>query len=193
MKNELGLIHCYTGDGKGKTTAALGLILRALGHHFKVGVVQFLKGVSYYGELFFLEKLYPDVKFFHFGVDCPKSSAIRQGYDKCDLCGICFVDFKNPDEIHLKYVRDAWEKAKELSREVDILILDEINLVLRHNMLPIEEFMEFIKDKPEHLELILTGRDAPEEVIKVSDYVTEMKEIKHPYEKGIIARRGIEY
>lgn len=93
----------------------------------------------------------------------------------------------------MKYVRDAWEKAKELSKEVDILILDEINLVLRHKMLPIEEFMEFIKGKPEHLELILTGRDAPEEVIEISDYVTEMREIKHPYEKGIIARRGIEY
>jgi len=93
----------------------------------------------------------------------------------------------------MKYVRDAWEKAKELSKEVDILILDEINLVLRHKMLPIGEFMEFIKGKPEHLELILTGRDAPEEVIEISDYVTEMREIKHPYEKGIIARRGIEY
>lgn len=192
--NELGLIHCYTGDGKGKTTSSIGLIIRALGHHYKIGFIQFLKGISYYGELFFLYKLYPDVIFYHFGRDCPKSSMIKQGFEKCDFsCKVCFIDFKNPNEEDLKHVRMAFEKAKEISKLVDILVLDEINLVLKYNMLPMSEFLEFVKNKPEKLELILTGRDAPKEVIEISDYVTEFKMIKHPFNKGISGRRGIEY
>ena len=194
MNNELGLIHCYTGDGKGKTTASIGLAIRALGHHFKVGFIQFLKGVSYYGELFFLYKLYPDLLIFHFGKDCPKSSLIRQGFDKCDLsCKFCFIDFKNPTEEDLKHVKLAWEKSKEISNLVDVLILDEINLVLKYNMLPMNEFLDFIKEKPKNLEVILTGRDAPKEVIEISDYVSEVKMIKHPFNKGIFGRRGVEY
>ncbi len=192
--NELGLIHCYTGDGKGKTTSSIGLVVRALGHHYKIGFIQFLKGISYYGELFFLFNLYPDVIFYHFGKDCPKSSMIKQGFDKCDLsCKICFIDFKNPTDEDLKHVRLAFEKAKEISYKVDILVLDEINLVLNYNMLPINEFLEFLKNKPKNLEIILTGRDAPKEIIEISDYVTELKMIKHPFYKGISGRRGIEY
>lgn len=192
--NELGLIHCYTGDGKGKTTAAMGIIIRALGHNYRVGVVQFLKGISYYGELFFLTKLYPDVLFYHYGKDCYKSSLIKQGYEKCDKdCKICFVDLNNPTKEDLKHIQLAWEKAKELSKLVDILILDEINIVLKYKMLSMDEFMKFVSDKPKNLELILTGRDAPKEVIEISDYVSEVKMIKHPFYKGITARRGIEY
>lgn len=194
MNNELGLIHCYTGDGKGKTTSSIGLAIRALGHHFKVGFVQFFKGVSYYGELFFLYKLYPDLFFFHFGKDCLKSSLIRQGYEKCDMsCKICFIDFNNPSEDDLKHVKLAWEKSKEISNFVDILILDEINLVLKYNMLSMNEFLDFIKKKPKNLEVILTGRDAPKEVIEISDYVSEVKMVKHPFNKGISGRRGVEY
>jgi len=192
--NELGLIHCYTGDGKGKTTSSIGLVIRALGHHYKVGFIQFLKGISYYGELFFLYKLYPDVIFYHFGRDCPKSSLIRQGFEKCDSsCRFCFVDLKNPSEEDLKYVRLAFEKAIEISKIVDILVLDEINIVLRYNMLPIDEFVNFVKNKPKNLELILTGRDAPKEILELSDYVTEFKMIKHPFNRGVSGRRGIEY
>ncbi|MBC7194756.1 MAG: cob(I)yrinic acid a,c-diamide adenosyltransferase [Caldisericia bacterium] len=192
--NELGLIHCYTGDGKGKTTSSIGLVIRALGHHYKIGFIQFLKGISYYGELFFLFNLYPYVIFYHFGKDCPKSSMIKQGFEKCDLsCKICFIDFKNPTDEDLKHVRLAFEKAKEISDKVDILVLDEINLVLKYNMLPMNEFLEFLKNKPKNLEIILTGRDAPKEIIEISDYVTEFKMIKHPFNKGISGRRGIEY
>ncbi len=192
--NEMGLIHCYTGDGKGKTTSSMGIIIRALGHNLKIGFIQFLKGVSYYGEIFFLNKLYPDVIFYHFGKDCPKSSLIKQGYEKCDMdCKLCFIDLKNPTEEDIKHVHLAWEKAKEVSNSVDILILDEINIVLKYNMLSMEEFIKFVKNKPENLELILTGREAPKEVIEISDYVSEIKMIKHPFNKGIKARRGIEY
>jgi len=192
--NELGLIHCYTGDGKGKTTSSIGLIIRALGHHYKVGFIQFLKGISYYGELFFLYNLYPDVIFYHFGKDCPKSSSIKQGFEKCDSsCKMCFIDFKNPSKEDMKYIELAWEKSKEISEIVDILVLDEINLVLKYNLLPMDEFLDFIKNKPKNLEIILTGRDAPKEVIEISDYVSEIKMIKHPYNRGISGRRGIEY
>jgi len=192
--NELGLIHCYTGDGKGKTTSSIGLIIRALGHHYKIGFIQFLKGISYYGELFFLYNLYPDVIFYHFGKDCPKSSLIKQGFEKCDLsCKLCFINFNNPTDEDLKHVRIAFEKAKEISKVVDILVLDEINIVLKYNMLPMDEFLEFVKNKPKNLELILTGRYAPKEIIEISDYVTEFKMIKHPFNQGISGRRGIEY
>ncbi|HPB33422.1 MAG TPA: cob(I)yrinic acid a,c-diamide adenosyltransferase [Caldisericia bacterium] len=192
--NELGLIHCYTGDGKGKTTSSIGLIIRALGHHYKIGFIQFLKGISYYGELFFLYNLYPDVIFYHFGKDCPKSSLIRQGFEKCDSsCRACFVNFNNPSNEDLEYVKLAFEKTKEASKIVDILVLDEINLALKYNLLPMKEFLDFINEKPKNLEIILTGRDAPKEVIEISDYVSEIKMIKHPFYKGISGRRGIEY
>jgi cob(I)alamin adenosyltransferase len=172
MKSNLGKIHIYTGNGKGKTTAALGLALRAVGAGFKVYIVQFLKAQDY-SELNSLKKL-PAVTVKRFG---QKSFIYQVG-------GI-------NDKVEAK-------KAMVFSRHIlksgkfDLVILDEIFLASFFKLIKVSEIIKLIKARSKSVELVLTGRKAPVEIIKFADYVTEMKEIKHPYQSGLMARKGIE-
>jgi len=174
-KLEKGLVQVYTGDGKGKTSAAFGLALRAIGRGLKVYIVQFVKGGFDYGELYIVDKL-PNLTLKAFG----------RGR---------FVTQQPPDEKDVALAEEAFNLAKKVveSGEYDMVILDEINVALNLKLISLEKVLKLIKDKPKHVELVLTGRYAPNEIIEVADLVTEMKEIKHPYRKGCQARKGIDY
>jgi cob(I)alamin adenosyltransferase len=171
-----GLVQIFTGAGKGKTTAALGTVLRAAGHGLKVFVVFFMKGDYAYGEYASLPKL-PGVEVAAFG--------LRQFVHKSDAI--------NPEEV--KEAKAALAKAHEamLSGNYDIIVMDEINTSLYFKLLETEEVIQLIEDKPENVELIMTGRNADKKIIAMADLVTEMVKIKHPYDAGIKARKGIEY
>jgi len=168
-----GYIQIYTGDGKGKTTAALGLALRAAGHGLRTYIAQFMKGQSY-GELKSIE-LIPEIEIEQFGKDT-------------------FIHVGQATPQDKQMAKQALEKAtrKMLSREFDIIILDEINMAIHFKLLTISEVLHFISTKPENIELILTGRKAPRALIKRADLITEMREIKHYYTQDVIARDGIE-
>jgi len=172
---EKGLVQVYTGDGKGKTTAAFGSALRAVGRGLKVYVIQFIKGGFDYGELHSTKQL-PNLKLTAFG----------RGK---------FITETPPSQEDVQLAREAFELAKKVvdSGEYDIVILDEINVVLHLKMISTDEVVNLIKNKPKHVELILTGRYTPAQIIKAADLVTEMKEIKHPYAQGVPPRKGIEY
>lgn len=167
-----GLIHIYTGNGKGKTTSALGLSLRAVGRGMKVCIIQFMKGYEY-GETKIKIK---NLKIFQFG---------RAG----------FVDKKNPSKEDVELAKEGYEFAKKVikSKKYDLVILDEINVAIEFKLIKLEDVLELIKNKPKNLELILTGRYAKKELISIADYVSDINEIKHPYQKGIKARKGIEF
>lgn len=174
-KLEQGLVQVYTGDGKGKTSAAFGLALRAIGRGLKVYVVQFIKGGFDYGELYMVDKL-PNFKLKAFG----------RGR---------FVMEEPPSKEDVKLSEEALALAEEVvkSGEYDVVILDEINVALNLKLINLDDVLELIKNKPKHVELILTGRYARKEIIEAADLVTEMKKIKHPFNKGYEARKGIEY
>lgn len=176
-----GLVQVYTGDGKGKTTAALGLAVRAAGHGLKVYIMQFLKSQRLIsGEI--------------------KIQKHLKGYIKIERLNTpwwSLKSFKRKGDIErLKRVlRGRWDSLKDIivSQEYDVIILDEINNCLHHKFVDIKSMIKLIKDRPYNTELILTGRDAPEEIMEIADLVTEMKCIKHPYSLSVKARRGIEY
>ena len=173
MEANNGLIVIYTGKGKGKTTAALGIVLRAVGHGFKVLMIQFIKGEWYYGELSSAKRLTPEFEMI----------AAGKGF-------IGILDDDHDFEEHRKSAQDALILAKEkiLSKEYDIIILDEINYAIN-----LKQVLELIKIRPKQTSIVLTGNYAPNEIIKVADLVTEMNEIKHPYQQGIKAKKGIDY
>jgi len=170
-----GYIQVYTGDGKGKTTAALGLALRAAGYKHKVYIGQFLKGQKY-GELLSAKKLSPYITIEQFG---------RKGFIHVT---------KDPDEEDIKRAKRGLKKCLEamLSRKYRIITLDEINVAADLNLITEEEVHKFLDKRPEDVEIILTGRYAPPSFLKRADLVTEMKEKKHYYKKGVKAREGIE-
>jgi len=170
-----GHIQVYTGDGKGKTTAALGLAFRAAGHKHKVYIGQFLKGQEY-GELLSAKKLQPYITIEQFG---------RKGFIHVT---------KDPDEEDIKRANGGLKKCREamLSRKYRIVILDEINVAVDLNLLTEEEVHKLLDKKPDDVEIILTGRYAPPSFLKRADLVTEMKAKKHYYKKGVRAREGIE-
>jgi len=174
-KTTRGLVHVYTGNGKGKTTASLGLALRAAGHQKKTIMIQFMKGDIYYGELGAARLLSPYL------------TIVQKGRPD-------FVDKKNPDPRDVELAKEALELAREVigDNRYDIVILDEINVAMDFGLVSIDEVVDLIEKKPPELELVLTGRYAPKEIIDRADLVTEMVEIKHPYQKGIAARLGIE-
>lgn len=176
--NQTGMIILYTGDGKGKTTAALGLCLRAVGHGRRVGIVQFMKSDWEYGELNSLKKYLPQVTIKTLGAGC---------------VGILGDD--QPLEVHQQAGQGALAEAKKemMSGKYDILILDEINIAVHLNLIDLADVVDLLESKPENLSLVLTGRKAPDRLIELADLVTEMKEIKHPFQKGIVAQKGIDY
>lgn len=192
---EFGLVQVFTGTGKGKTTAALGLAMRALGHGFRVHMIQFMKGRGYAGELAMASKLSPLFTISQFGRGCRYSALIKQGYRKCQACGECFVKDNGATADDLEYIRLAVSEAEEFMRDkaCDILILDEIGNVLRYKMMTTGQVLDLIRKKPGNMELVLTGRGIPREIIEAADLVTEMNEVKHPFKKGVGSRRGIEY
>lgn len=202
VKENLGLIHVYTGKGKGKTSAALGLSLRAVGQGLKVAVVQFMKGGEYTGELVAARNFIPNIEFQQYGKKCLKEKKqMKLNSPKFDIvrddikCGECRDCFEN-DEGQERFAQRALKRAQKLvvSEEFDLLILDEINVAETTGFVKQEEIVELIEKKNSHLELVLTGRGAKKKVIDKADYVTMMDEVKHPFKtKKLSGRRGIEY
>lgn len=175
VRLEKGLVQVYTGNGKGKTSAAFGLALRAVGRGLRVFVIQFIKGGFDYGELYVVGKL-PNVELKAFG----------RGK---------FILEKPPGKEDMKLAEEALALAEKVikSDEYDVVVLDEVNVALNLDLIRLDKVLELVKSKPEHVELVLTGRNAPVELIEAADLVTEMLEVKHPYSKGFGARKGIEY
>lgn len=174
-KLEKGLVQVYTGNGKGKTSAAFGLALRATGRGLKVYMIQFIKGGFDYGELYVVDRL-PNLALKAFG----------RGK---------FITSKPPEKEDVRLAEEALKLAKKIveSSEYDIVILDEINVALHLKLIKLKDVAEMIKKKPGNVEIVLTGRNAPREIIELADLVTELKEVKHPFSKGHPAREGIEY
>lgn len=173
-----GLIIVHTGPGKGKTTAALGTAFRAVGQGMKVLMVQFIKGSWHYGELDAAKML---------GEGLFQILPMGRGFVK--------VGAEKPDPEDVRLVEEAWRfaRSKIESGEFDLVILDEINYAVSYKMLDATEVAEALKRKPAMVHVILTGRNAHPALVECADLVTEMREVKHPYQKGILAQRGIEY
>jgi cob(I)alamin adenosyltransferase len=172
---EKGLIIVHTGAGKGKTSAALGMVFRALGHGMRIGVLQFTKGAIQTGEGTFASELPGRIDFF----------AMGEGYT-----------WETQDRSRdIATAHQAWEQACKLldDPQYDIVLLDELNIILRYGYLPLEQVIDKLQNKRQDLHVIVTGRNAKDELIEIADLVTEMKLIKHPYKDGIKAQKGIEF
>jgi cob(I)alamin adenosyltransferase len=176
-----GLILINTGPGKGKTTAALGTAFRAAGNGMRVLVLQFLKGSWHYGELDSAEALSREDGFTYV------MRQMGRGFVK--------IGGAEADPEDLKMVETAWDEAVAAihSGEWDMVVLDEINYAIGYGMLDAEKVAEALRTKPEMVHVILTGRNAAPVLVELADTVTEMREVKHAYQKGILAQRGIEY
>jgi len=174
MAAHKGLIHVYTGDGKGKTTAAIGLGVRAVGAGLRVHMIQFMKGRRY-SELDALERL-------------PGFTVVQFGRDE-------FVSKKKPEQIDINLAQKGLAHAQEVLRknEYDVVILDEINVAVDYHLISLDDVLELMKMKPDSMELILTGRYATPELVRQADLVSEMLEIKHPFQKGVPSRKGIDW
>jgi len=174
-KHEKGRVFVHTGNGKGKTTAALGLALRAVGHGRKVLIIQFMKGRDY-GESIAAQKYLPNLVIYKFG----QNSFVMKG---------------NPSQLDMELARNGLDLARQAisSGVFDLVILDEINVAVDFKLIQLEEVLDLIRSKPEQLDLGLTGRYAAQEVIELADLVTEMREIKHPFSLGIPAKAGFEF
>ena len=169
------MVEVFTGDGKGKTSAALGIALRALGHGLRVCIVYFMKGDFPYGEQKVLSQL-QNMTFVKFGQ-------------------LSFVDPNNIKGEEKEEARKALDTARKamLSSDYDVVILDEINVAAAWKLIDLNEVIKLIQEKPEKVELILTGRYADDKLIELADLVTNMTKVKHPYDKGILSREGIDY
>jgi cob(I)alamin adenosyltransferase len=169
-----GLVVVYTGNGKGKTTAALGLAFRALGRGLKVAVVQFIKGKWKTGERAFAETL-PELTFL--------------------VMGLGFTWESDDISRDKEAARQAWERARELiaGGNHSIVVLDEITYVINYDFVPLDEVLEVLRSRPPHVHVVVTGRNAPPALVDAADLVTEMKSIKHPYERGVPAQAGLDF
>jgi cob(I)alamin adenosyltransferase len=174
-RRKKGLIIVHTGNGKGKTTAALGIALRCSGNKMKSWTVQFIKGSWKYGELEAAKRLAPYMEIRPMG----------EGFT---------WETKNRTR-DIEMARKAWELGREkmMSGEYDLVIFDEINYVIDYQYLEVDEVVECLRKKPPLVHVILTGRNAHSKIIEIADLVTEMKEIKHPFKQGLYAQRGIEF
>lgn len=175
-----GYIQIYTGNGKGKTTASLGLAMRALGRGWKVLIIMFTKGGNDYGELISFASLSPDFK--------DKVKIVQAGLDR-------IVYSSNISEEDKKQAQLGWKIAKRAIKndEYQLLILDEANIALDLGLIELSDMIDLLKNKPDDMEIVLTGRNAKPEIIEIADLVSEIKPVKHYWDKGIKARRGIEF
>ena len=169
---EKGLLYNFTGNGKGKTSAALGVALRALGRGWKVAVLQFMKGDRETGERLFFQQYFPDTFF-----------------EGCGLGRTC-----RPGD-HAGYASEGWQTASKLLKEFDgdLLILDELNVALSHGYLDLHEVIEALNNRRAGLNVIVTGRKSPPELREISDLVSDIAAEKHPFTRGIPARKGLDY
>ncbi|MFL6477347.1 MAG: cob(I)yrinic acid a,c-diamide adenosyltransferase [Nitrososphaera sp.] len=176
--SENGLVIVYTGKGKGKTTAALGIVMRAVGHGYKVCMIQFIKGEWYYGELTSSKRLEPEFEMI----------AAGRGF-------VGIIDDDHPIEDHQAAAKEAIAVAKQkiTSGIYDIMILDEVNYAIKLNLISLQDILDLIASRPKKTSLILTGNYVPEAIMAAADLVTEMTEIKHPYQRGIKAMKGIDF
>lgn len=175
-----GYIQVYTGDGKGKTTASLGLTMRALGRGWNVLIVLFTKGGDGYGELYSFKKLIPCLK--------SKLDIVQAGLDR-------IVYSSNVTDEDKKVVAQGWRTAQEAaaSREYQLIILDEANIAIDLDLISIKEMRDFLQHKPDDLEIVLTGRNARQEIVDIAHLVSEIKPVKHYWDMGVKAREGIEF
>ncbi len=173
-----GLTIVYTGNGKGKTTAALGIALRATGHGKKICMIQFIKGSWHYGEMNSSKRLEPEFEML----------AVGKGF-------VGIIDDSSPRYIHEQTAQEAMKLSREkiLSGRYDVIILDEINYAVSLGLVDVLNVLDLIKLKPKDLDLVLTGNHARDEVIRQADLVTEMRQVKHPFQKGVKARKGIDF
>ena len=173
-----GLVIVFTGDGKGKSSAALGITLRAFGHKMYVSFVQFIKSQSDTGESRACERLAPEIEFVSLG----------KGFVNC--CGNTA-----PMDEHKKAAAEALTAARQRihSASWDVVVLDEINIAVKLGLVDIRDVLDLVRNKPPELHLILTGRDAHLDLIAAADMVTEMRDLKHPYNSGVPAQKGIDY
>ena len=178
MSLEKGLVVVFTGRGKGKTTAALGIVLRSVGHGYRVAMIQFIKGEWYYGELTSSKRLEPEFEMI----------ATGKGF-------VGMLDDDHPIQAHQNAPQEAVSIAKERlsSDRYEVIILDEINYAAKLNLISVQDILDVINAKPKRTTLILTGNYATQEIIDKADLVTEMIEIKHPYRSGNKAKKGIDY
>ncbi|MFH1227308.1 MAG: cob(I)yrinic acid a,c-diamide adenosyltransferase [Planctomycetota bacterium] len=190
-----GLIIVITGHGKGKTTSALGTAFRAIGQGLKVLVIQFLKSSPVYGEIETAKRLAPELEIIQAGKDCvfPVKSSQRYACPNCDFA--CHVDPKNPSADDKAAAADALELARTriTSDRYDLVILDEINYAIEYGLVSVDEVLKLAKDKPAKLHLVLTGRNAPPQLTAAADLVSEVLEIKHPFQNGLKSVKGIDY
>jgi len=175
MTRRHGLVQIFTGEGKGKTSAALGTVLRAAGHDFRIYIIFFMKSDLPHGEIAALRHL-PNVEIAKYG-------------------GIRFVDPNRIKPEDIAKAGEALAAAREatLGGRYDLIVLDELNVAVAFKLVELDEVIKLIKDKPPEVELIITGRYADPKLVESADLVTEMLKIKHPYDRGVPARRGIEY
>ena len=173
-----GLVIVYTGKGKGKTTAALGMALRAIGYDYRVCMIQFIKGSWHYGEMTSSKRLEPEFEL----------TAVGKGF-------VGILDDKSPIEDHKKVAQEALTIARKKisSQQYRIVILDEINYALNLGLVEMEDVMGLIRARPDDVSIVLTGNHARDEIIEAADLVTEMREIKHPFKSGIRAKKGIDF
>jgi cob(I)alamin adenosyltransferase len=172
-----GLVHVYTGEGRGKTTASFGLALRAIGQGLKVIVIQFMKeSPPQSGEVKAIKEYLPKIEVYQFG-----GSFIQK--DEQSYQGV------------KRRIKEGFATVKAIVKEnaCDLLILDEINVAIKFGFLSLKEVVELVKRKPKEMELVLSGRYADPKLVEIADYVTEFRSVKHPFEKGISSRKGIEY
>lgn len=170
-----GLILVNTGNGKGKTTASLGLSMRALGHGQTVGFLQFMKGSKNYGEVKLASVL-------------PNFTLVQSGQES-------FVSYENPDPIDIRMAQEGLELARRWFEEdnFDLIVLDEILVAVAFKLISVEQVLELVKQKPSHLNLVMTGRYAAPEIMEIADTVTEMTEQRHAYQQGVEAKAGMEF
>ena len=175
-----GYIQVYTGNGKGKTTASLGLAMRALGREWKVLIIMFTKGGDDYGELNSFRNLSPKIS--------RNLKIVQAGLDR-----IVYKNNENEDDH--KAIKEGWELAKKAikNNEYQLIIMDEANIAIDLGILDVNEVVDVLKNKPEEMEIVLTGRNAHEKVVEIAHLVSKIEPVKHYWDTGIVARKGIEY
>ncbi|HEX3016136.1 MAG TPA: cob(I)yrinic acid a,c-diamide adenosyltransferase [Desulfobacteria bacterium] len=183
-------ITVITGNGKGKTTSAIGLAMIAIAQGKRAAMVQFLKGNSYIGELFAAPRA--GLEIYQFGWGCPRGSMIRSGESRCLSCGECFRENRDPKHGFAEKALNFACRLAE-SGNYQLLILDEISHALRHKLVDNARLVELMVKNRGNLDLVLTGRKMPVEMIDIADVAYELKEGKHPFQHGVRSRRGIEY